>query len=468
MILSLLVTTSKAVNCYTSQNLNNGTEKMTKKKGQITTLIEIMQTTETNTGKLAYLLGEGSFGKVFYLPSQPKLAFKVVQTKNDIDDIKKEIQTAQEISVLDKSLVDLRLAPHFTSVFCYMSSSRTATFYIVGERFLGTMESAAEHANDFSYRMKNMAYRMRFYHKMILIFSVMYTNGYKHCDIKPENIFYGIKGMFEEEMEDNEEIDQMNNDAEYFPVMADFGLTVKTDEICQGGTPSYYEPNEIKGEMPSTNNYRARIEMFSLALSVFEIEGLFFYKRFIRGNLIDKDNWVPSWVGQINVPPVIQNDIDTIYQGGPCYSLKILMRLTLKRVGKFNVTKGFVYSFNDLQNEMAFYADVLMHYNQLSNADKMEMVTLPDSNKLVSVFTQSNEIYRQILNILLGMVKDNVMFVGRPSLDTVLQGFNDAAVNSTLLDQLAKQKVMDMFTNRQEGGFAKLKIFDKTSNKYLI
>ena len=465
----LLIETSTSLHCYTSNQLKDGTEQMTKIKNQIVKLQTDMKTTDDDgSGDLKYLLGEGSFGQVFYISNHPDMAFKVMKTKTEVKDITKEIATTKAISELDKSLPEMRLAPHYKVTYCYIDSQLYANFYIVQERFLGSLENGATDDNMFSYKMKNLSYRMRFYHKLLVAFSVLYENGYKHCDIKPENIFYGISGMFKEDEEDNEEIALVVDQPEYFPVLADFGLTVKTDEACRGGTPSYYEPNEIKGHMPSTDNYRARIEMFSLALSIFQSEGLFFYRWFMRENLLNKHNWVPSWVGQIQIPEAIQKDIDSIDKKGPYYSLKVLMNQTLERVGNFNVIKGFVYSFADLQKEMVFYASVLLHYNQLANADKMEHVNLANG-KQVSVFAQNNEIYKKFLDLLLQMVKDNDMFVGRPSLETTLQGFNEAAVNSSILDQLVKAKVKEMFNSQpMDSGFVNLSQISKNSSKYLI
>ena len=120
---------------------------------------------------------------------------------------------------------------------------------------------------------------------------------------------------------------------DYLPVFTNFGLTVKTAELCPGGTLSYIDPGEVRKIPANSDKRRETLELFSLALSIFEIEGLFFYKWLLRDKLLQEPAYTPGWVGVLTVPVIIQHDIDTMVRGHRTYNLKYLMKFTLSRVG---------------------------------------------------------------------------------------------------------------------------------------
>lgn len=445
MLLTLNLPERLHSKCYTKDQLNKDEQKMKQIKSKIAELISISNKVDKDSeeNELQYLLGEGSFGKVFYIPKVPNLAFKVMSTKDEIQQIKREITVSKLISQIDNNSTQengLRIAPHFKAYYCYIDSNKTANFFIVQERFIGNLENGPQDDGDFSFRMKNLAYRMRFYKKLLNGFAVMYSKGYKHCDIKPENIFYGYEGMFAKE-DDEEDLGFKPRD--YFPVIADFGLTTTTDQLCGGGTLSYYEPNEIHLNMPTLDTFRARIELFALSLSIFQTEALFFYRWFVRNKIIENSNWVPGWVDTIEIPQVIQNDINNSVEEGAFYNLKYLMIFTLERVGTLNNNRQFKFSFNDLQKEMFFYKQVLIYYNSLLNSDKMESVKIQNGQE-VNVFAQNNQIYENFLDLLLEMLRDNDMFNGRPSMSDTLKRIDQAAQQSTEIDTLFVQKRKNM------------------------
>ena len=98
---------------------------------------------------------------------------------------------------------------------------------------------------------------------------------------------------------------------------------------------------------------------------------------------------------------------------------------------------------------MAFYSNVLMYYNHLRNAEKMQTVTLPNQTQ-VDVYSQNNLIYKTFrgLLLLLQMLKDNHLSFGRPSMSTTLQGVNIAAERSAQLDSLSKLQLRSAFKKK--------------------
>ena len=471
--LSLLITlcclaqTLTTLNCYTSKQFNDGTEKMKEMQGELSVLSKIKQEMDPNTHKPKYMIGQGNFGKVYLVPNIPNYVLKALRTNqsDDYDLIMKEISTSYEMSEIDAKLEGERVAPKFYKAMCHKRSNGYFEFYIITERFVGSMDKAAIENNDFSYRMKNMAYRMRFYQKLLTGFGEIYKNGYKHCDIKPANIFYGFDGMFEDKNEEEQVIGIKK--IEYFPVFADFGMTVATDELCPGGTMAYFDPNEAQSIIVKSKDQRETIELFALALSIFEIEGLFFYNWLLREKLLENPNYIPGWVGVLWVPNLIQNDINTMKKNHKTYNLRHLMSRTLVRVQEFNNSNFSNYSVDKLQNEMVFYAHVLVYYNQLMSSDKMQKVTLSNKTQ-VNVYTHTNEIYQNFLGILVLMLGDNSLVDGRPLVSTTLKTVSDIVKESSEMDLLSKEQVRMAFRNNKSCLGEKSKVQKKSISNFLI
>lgn len=170
-----------------------------------------------------------------------------------------------------------RLAPRMGDVICIKSDSSNMS--LVGqevERFRGNLFQNLAYDGRILQSLKKFSSRMLFYKQIMQSVSQIGKNHLKHCDLHPHSFLYKEKDAnFDSDYANGEET------LTFFPVITNFIHTKpweancsliinnKTDEILSGSTS---DPDDYNKEIKYLDNFKERVEVFSVALIILWVE----------------------------------------------------------------------------------------------------------------------------------------------------------------------------------------------------
>jgi serine/threonine protein kinase len=128
------------------------------------------------------------------------------------------------------------------------------------ELFQGNMDNVFQNDPVLFQFMRPFEKRVEFYIKIFEAYKQMHKFKIKHCDIRPENILY-----------------KQISETEFIPVFANFNQIISYKKYCPDGELAYMSPDEYKLDiMFPSDTQKKKAELFSLALTILQIEANFF------------------------------------------------------------------------------------------------------------------------------------------------------------------------------------------------
>ena len=398
--------------CYTSLEMSNDK----KNPDDFKKMMKVRKYLEIANDNNPYFLGQGSFGTVMSLPwDDTKMVKAIIISQKSNDPFIDEIFVTYQMSKNDISKNgDPRFAPRISQVMCINRSRGDRLILIFGERFMGDMARAVEKDRKFQSYMLHMGHRVTFYYKMFRAFELIFESGYKHCDIKPDNILYTIQnGIWDA---NNKRLVKVNESPNYIPVFTDFGLTVNNDVNCKGGTLMFMVPAEAKKEMEFFDTYRKRAELFAVALTVLWMEtnlmsNLFEYPR--NDDLTDLLNAVGSSNGSIKVQFGTSKPIQK-------YRIYKILEKIMTSVGYMNKGENDNYSYEKLEVDLNYVRDCLVAYFKYYSNIIYPVKQITFKNTQINAVNVMAQWYFELLDFIITMCRSNDVISGRPSIaDTI-------------------------------------------------
>ena len=420
-----MLQTGASLKCYTSIEMS----KDKKNPEDFKKMMKVRQYLELNNKQNQYFLGEGSFGTVMSLPwDSSKMVKAIIISQKKNDPFLNEIYVTHHMSQQDNLQVeDPRFAPRIYKIMCIDRSRGDRMILMFGERFMGDMARAIEKDKKFMSNMLHMGNRMSFYHKILRAFKFIFHSGYKHCDIKPDNILYSIQnGTWNDQ---NKRVVNVGEKPEYFPVFTDFGLTVSNDVNCKGGTLMFMVPAEANKQMEYFDKYRKRAELFAIGLTLLWMDVN------LMSNLFEfpRDSVLHDLLGALegsNGSVQINMGTTTPIKKNKLY--KILDKI-MHSVGYMNNGENKNYSYKKLETDLKYVRNCLLVFFKYYMSQIYPVSQLTFKNRQIDAIDKMAQWYKEYLDFIISMCRSNDMINGRPGVTDSINFLTQKAADFTEL-----------------------------------
>ena len=379
-----------------------------------------MNTSNESTGPYKqHFIGSGGFGKVFVNPKTRSRVVKIIEfdEKENIQQIcENETKFCKLFSDQAQKLgsQDFRLAPHvYGSAKYKIPRSSKHIICIESERFIGDLAWGLEHDRLFKTYLLDFSNRMAIYLQLIKALKHISQMGFKHSDIKPQNILYKLKkgSWVGDQMAP---LDHQN--IEYQVVFTDFGLTSKHNTFREGRNHRYTDPSDFKGKVYYFSKYQERVELFPLGLVFMFVESSLFASKIDPNQepyLLDKLREHESYTESLRL-----NRNSRFRLGSIC--LSEFFNFILNNVSLINLRKASTIenSYDTLQDELQYLSTFMGQYFQYQAMKQFVFKMTQDS-----ILEEFGAFFQRFLTILCKMCRKNRMRGGRPSFQTLIFEF---------------------------------------------
>jgi serine/threonine protein kinase len=226
-------------------------------------------------------LGQNSFSKFYSWPEDERVTLQYIPNINPASQIPLKLK-ALLLNSQKQATSPTRYAPKVFESLCIYdvnnSGQKTGTYtvYLLRESFHGDLSFVFDTDPIFFKYMNKVETRIEFYIKIFEAYQQLHLNKLKHCDIRPENIFY-------------KQIEENN----FIPVFANFNQITQYKTFCPDGELAYMSPEENALDITfASDSQKKKTELFSLALTILEIETNYvqrFYTKYMYSSLVKMD-----------------------------------------------------------------------------------------------------------------------------------------------------------------------------------
>ena len=411
LVTSLLLTSSLSYDCVKLNTLSQ-------KDQQLATKLRDLNGTDNG------LIAAGGFGRVYIFPDDISKVVKLQILEDESLILLDEIDITKIFSDKDTALAgDPRLAPTLFKTLCIDMSNDRKFVIMISERFRGDLQAAVTEDPRFSIAMKEFSTRMDFYIHMIASFGEIAKLGYKHCDLKPDNILY-------KESDADWEADYAEGEAPlgYFPVITDFGLSVPWSTQCKGASPGFTDPQDYKEEMRFFDKDKAKVEIYTMALIIF------FMETSILGNYAALESGQDAFKDSLEAVHGHSKQLAAFISAGQPFAYHSMQSI-FEGFRKLHTSwneNTVQYSHDLLKNDLEFFISAMNMYYEFILSKQGA-----NSSQVESLLVQ----YKIFTETLLTMVrKNNISINKRPSYSEVVQSFQAVKASSIEIEQTIGQR----------------------------
>lgn len=390
------------------------------------TLNHYLETFPEITGDDSNYLGRNEFSRFYKMPEDARVTLQMIPNINPQSQIPLKLKALLQNSE-KQSTTPIRFAPKVFESICIYDvngmgqKSGTYTLYLLRESFHGDMSFVFETDPIFFKYMQKLETRLEFYIKIFEAYQQLKVNYLKHCDIRPENIYYKQTEM------DN-----------FIPVFANFNQITSSKSYCPDGELAYmsFDEHQLDINFP-TDKQKKKSEMFSLALTILQIEANFiqnYYQKYMRHSFLKlmkqgidiseeeamkplliigtkSPNSYRQYFGNKSTPDNIKFDLDNIFAQ------------ILNRVEVFNHKKNASYSYEQLAKDATYICTITQ---KVANIE-IELRKLGKFYINQVQYFKSDLLMIQYVHFmyqLLQNLKPNDRFYGRPDIAENLTSFH--------------------------------------------
>ena len=341
--------------------------------------------------------------------------FQILSPEDSDNGRLEELADAKTMTQVDRELVakeGVRVSPEVTETYCVArhnkSIGRFNVIIIVSDRFRGTLYDIAEAEEvdaRFVENMAPMSKRFEFYKHIMMAYKEISNQGWKHCDLRPQSIFYvEHRANFEEDYATGEE------QLDYYPVIGEFGERMGLKQQCMLTQTTWLDFKDVDNSIKMDDENRPKTELSSLAL-LFIFNECAILTQIMKLKGIDEVQLGPYLLGlgEIKSKTLGRVDHEHFFRSN---NLSEEFNTILKLIEEWKKGNKYDYSYKkELDDLKEFFGELrVFNYVLYQNLQIAEQSLQP-----------LKKTYDEFLALLLEMSKENSLLMDkRPKIDEVI------------------------------------------------